>query len=54
MEKLECLVCGYVYAPETGDPESGVDSDTTFEDLPDDWLCPECGADKEEFQKLED
>jgi rubredoxin len=48
------LVCGYVYDPETGDPESGVDSDTAFQDLPDDWLCPECGADKEEFQKLED
>jgi rubredoxin len=54
MEKLECLVCGYVYDPEVGDPESGVDPDTTFEDLPDDWLCPECGADQEEFQKLED
>ena len=54
MEKWECLVCGYVYDPEVGDPESGVDPDTTFEDLPDDWLCPECGADQEEFEKLED
>ncbi|MGB2770631.1 MAG: rubredoxin [Candidatus Zixiibacteriota bacterium] len=54
MEKWECLVCGYVFDPEVGDPERGVDSDTTFEDIPDDWLCPECGADKDEFHKLED
>lgn len=54
MEKWECLVCGYVYDPEVGDPENGVDPDTMFEDLPDDWLCPECGADKEEVQKLEE
>ena len=54
MEKWECLVCGYVYDPEVGDPDNGVDPDTLFEDLPDDWVCPERGADKEEFEKLED
>ena len=54
MEKWECLVCGYVYDPGVGDPDNGVDPDTTFEDLPDDWVCPECGVGKEEFEKLED
>jgi len=54
MEKWECLVCGYVYDPEVGDPDNGVDPDTLFEDLPDEWVCPEGGADKEEFEKLED
>lgn len=54
MEKWECLVCGYIYDPEVGDPDNGVDPDTLFEDLPDDWVCPECGADKEEFEKVED
>jgi rubredoxin len=54
MEKWECLVCGYVYDPEVGDPDNGVDPDTTFEDLPDDWTCPECGAEKDEFEKQED
>ncbi|MGB7062198.1 MAG: rubredoxin [Candidatus Zixiibacteriota bacterium] len=54
MEKWECLVCGYVYDPEVGDPESEGDPDTAFEDLPDDWICPECGADREEFERLEE
>ena len=54
MEKWECLICGYVYDPEVGDPDNGVDPDTTFEDLPDDWTCPECGAEKDEFEKQED
>ena len=54
MEKWECLICGYVYDPEVGDPDNGVDPDTTFEDLPEDWTCPDCGADKDEFEKLED
>ncbi len=54
MEKWECPVCGYAYDPEVGDPENGVDPDTMFENLPDDWLCPECGADKEEFEKQGD
>ena len=54
MEKWECLVCGYIYDPEVGDPDNGVDPDTLFEDLPDDCVCPECGADKEEFEKVED
>lgn len=54
MEKWECTVCGYVYNPELGDPDNNVDPDTPFEELPDDWTCPECGAGKDEFQKVEE
>ncbi|MEO0093738.1 MAG: rubredoxin [candidate division WOR-3 bacterium] len=50
MEKWECLVCGYIYDPEKGDPENGVEPGTPFEELPDDWVCPECGASKDQFE----
>ncbi|ABC76945.1 ferric-chelate reductase / Rubredoxin [Syntrophus aciditrophicus SB] len=51
MEKYTCTICGYVYDPEQGDPESGIAPGTAFEDLPDDWTCPICGADKSQFEK---
>jgi rubredoxin len=51
MEKWVCEVCGYVYDPEKGDPDNGIAPGTAFEDIPDDWVCPECGAGKEEFVK---
>jgi len=51
MEKYKCSVCGYVYDPELGDPESGIAPATPFEKLPDDWVCPVCGAGKDEFEK---
>lgn len=54
MKKYRCLVCGYVYEPEKGDPSSGVSSGTSFEDLPEEWVCPECGADKSQFEPLEE
>jgi rubredoxin len=54
MEKWECLVCGYIYDPSVGDPDNGVPAGTRFEDLPDDWVCPECGAEKDMFQKVEE
>jgi rubredoxin/flavin reductase (DIM6/NTAB) family NADH-FMN oxidoreductase RutF len=54
MKKYKCLVCGYVYDPAVGDPDNGVAAGTAFEDLPDDWVCPECGAGKDEFEPLED
>lgn len=53
MTKYECKVCGYVYDPEMGDPESSVSPGTSFDDLPDDWICPVCGAGKDEFQEVE-
>ena len=52
MEKWECTACGYIYDPERGDPENGIDPGTSFEDLPDDWVCPQCGVSKEFFQKM--
>jgi len=54
MKKYKCLVCGYVYDPAMGDPDNGVEAGTAFEDLPDDWVCPKCGAGKDEFEPLED
>jgi len=53
MDKWECLVCGYVYDPEAGDPDNGVAPGTSFEALPNDWICPDCGAGKEMFEKIE-
>lgn len=53
MAKYQCSVCGYIYDPEKGDPESGTAPGTPFEKLPDDWTCPVCGASKSEFKKME-
>jgi len=52
MDKYQCNVCGYIYDPDKGDPSQNVPAGTSFEDLPEDWTCPECGAGKEEFTKL--
>jgi rubredoxin len=52
MNKWECLVCGYIYDPEKGDPDNWVEPGTAFVDIPDDWVCPVCGADKSQFKKL--
>lgn len=54
MEKYECTVCGYLYDPEEGDPEGDIDPGTPFENLPDEWVCPECGVGKDYFEKVED
>jgi rubredoxin len=51
MDKWECP-CGYVYDPAEGDPEHNIAIGTAFEDLPEDWVCPQCGAEKEYFEKL--
>ena len=51
MDKWKCSICGYVYDPEVGDPDSGVAAGTLFESLPDDWACPVCGAGKDVFEK---
>jgi rubredoxin len=52
MEKWECTACGFIYDPEKGDPENGIEPGTLFEDLPDNWVCPQCGVGKEYFQKM--
>ncbi len=51
MDKYECTVCGYIYDPAKGDPDNGVKPGTSFESLPPGWVCPICGADKDQFVK---
>ncbi|MBM3298697.1 MAG: rubredoxin [Deltaproteobacteria bacterium] len=50
MARYECTVCGYVYDPAEGDPEHQVEPGTAFEQLPDNWFCPNCGVGKEFFE----
>ncbi|MDP2929295.1 MAG: rubredoxin [Candidatus Omnitrophota bacterium] len=52
MDKYRCIVCGYIYDPAVGDPDNGVKAGTSFLSLPDDWVCPVCGAPKSEFEKI--
>ena len=52
MAKYECTVCGYIYDPEKGDPDGGIAPGTPFENIPDSWTCPVCGAAKSEFEKI--
>lgn len=51
MDKFECTICGYVYDPAVGDPENGIEPETPFDDLPEDWVCPLCGVSKEDFDE---
>ncbi|WP_297596177.1 rubredoxin [uncultured Cetobacterium sp.] len=51
MEKWKCVVCDWVYDPSIGDPDNGVAINTKWEDVPSSWVCPICGAGKEEFEK---
>lgn len=48
MSKWQCTICGYVY-----DPSQGIEAGTSFEDVPEDWVCPDCGAPKEDFEEME-
>lgn len=50
MQKYVCSVCGYTYDPQEGDPENGIAAGTPFADLPADWACPVCGAEKDAFE----
>ncbi len=52
MDSYKCNVCGYVYDPAEGDSTAGIAAGTPFEDLPDSWVCPVCGAPKSEFEKV--
>ncbi|HMK54299.1 MAG TPA: rubredoxin [Methanobacteriaceae archaeon] len=53
MQKYRCVICDYIYDPEKGDPDTGIDPGTTFEDLPDEWLCPLCGVGKDQFVAID-
>jgi rubredoxin len=50
MNNYVCGVCGHVYDPELGDPDGGIEPGTSFADIPEDWICPVCGASKSEFE----
>ncbi|PKL66382.1 MAG: rubredoxin [Methanobacteriales archaeon HGW-Methanobacteriales-1] len=50
--KYRCIVCAYIYDPENGDPENGIEPETSFKDLPDDWVCPLCFVGKDQFEAI--
>ncbi|MBQ5395662.1 MAG: rubredoxin [Alistipes sp.] len=52
MDKYVCNPCGWIYDPAIGDPENGIAAGTAFENLPEDWVCPLCGAGKEDFEAI--
>ena len=52
MKNYVCVLCGYVYRPALGDEENGIEAGTDFEELPEDWTCPLCGASKEDFEPV--
>ena len=54
MKKWLCEPCGWIYDPAEGDPDGGIAPGTAFEDIPDDWVCPVCGAGKEDFVLVEE
>ena len=49
-----CVICGLTYDPVLGFPDEGIAPGTAFEDIPDDWICPDCGVSKEDFEPLEE
>ncbi len=53
MKKYRCVVCGYEYDPQVGDPDGGIKPGTSFEDIPSDWVCPLCGVGKEDFEVID-
>ncbi|MCQ9208516.1 MAG: rubredoxin [Omnitrophica bacterium] len=50
--KYRCKVCGYIFDPEKGDPDNGITPGTAFKDVPDEWKCPECGVNKDQFEEI--
>ena len=52
--RYRCTICSHVYDPREGDPDSGIAPGTLFEDLPEDWYCPDCGATKADFEPMMD
>lgn len=51
-QQYRCIVCNYVYDPQKGDPDSGIEPGTAFEDIPEDWVCPVCAVGKDEFEPV--
>ena len=53
MRQWLCLVCGFIYDEEKGIPQDGIAPGTLWEDIPNDWHCPECGVEKSDFQLVQ-
>jgi rubredoxin len=53
-KRYRCIICSHIYDPAEGDPEAGIPPGTPFEAIPDTWVCPECGAKKEDFEPMAD
>ena len=53
MSRYVCNICGYIYDPESGALEGGIPPGTPFEDIPDGWVCPECGVSKDQFTRID-
>jgi rubredoxin len=53
MKKYVCVICNYVYDPAVGDPDNGVAPGTPFEQIPDGWVCPDCGVGKDQFEPVD-
>ena len=53
MKKYECMMCGYIYDESSGNPDEGIAPGTAWDDIPEDWYCPVCGASKEDFEMVE-
>ena len=54
MKKYRCISCDYIYDPAIGDPNNAIEPGTAFEDIDEDWVCPECGAGKDEFEVVDE
>jgi rubredoxin len=52
VKRYRCLSCNFIYDPAEGDPDGGIAPGTAFEDIPDGWTCPQCGATKEDFEAM--
>ncbi len=53
MAKYECVVCGWIFDEDIGDPDGGINPGTKWEDVPDDWVCPMCGASRVDFELID-
>jgi rubredoxin len=53
IKKWQCIICGFVYDESAGWPEDGIPAGTAWEDVPEDWLCPDCGTGKADFEMME-
>jgi len=52
MKRWECMICGFVYDEAEGWPDDGIEPGTPWEEVPEDWVCPDCGAAKEDFEMV--